>query len=366
MKSFWQSNTKLPTETFDLAIVGGGIAGLSVAFWATRLGLKCLVLEKGDLGEGASGRNAGFLTGGSLYYFVTLVEKYGEKKALELWRFTTENVALMKEKLEFDKVKDQIDYHASGTVSLFSSNDDLQKIEMGYKLLKENSFDIDKVDSILDFERSYRINTDASYNPQKVILHLAQQLFRTTICTQTTCIKMYKKGSDFEIETNKGIVKSKKVVVSTNAHIGKLVSEMGTKVSPVRAQISYLKLNADKLSLSNYSIPSERIYFRKFGEGIIMGGLRYLDSDTELTDEVELNEKIQTAIVERCQKYFGEVELIQKWSGIMGFTEDEQPVYGATKSDKDFLYIGGFSGHGNGYAFKMAKNLVDEYLQDMI
>lgn len=362
MKSFWQSNTTLPIETFDLAIVGGGIAGLSVAYWATRMGLKCLVLEKGQLGEGASGRNAGFLTGGSLNYFVTLVQKYGEKKALDLWRFTTENVALIKKELDFDHIKDKVDFTAAGTVSLFTKEDDLENAQKCFELLKENGFDIDKIDPVLNFEKSYRINTDASYNPQKVILHLAQNLFRTTICTDTTCIKMFKKGAEFEIETNKGIVKSKKVAVSTNAHIGKLVSEIGTKVVPVRAQIAYLKLNADILSRSNYSIPAERIYFRKFDQGLIMGGLRYLDSENELTDEVELNEKIQHAIFERCQKYFGQVSLIQKWSGIMGFTEDEQPVYGATKSDKDFLYIGGFSGHGNGYAFKMAKNLVDEYL----
>lgn len=363
MKSFWQNKIKLPSEVFDLIIVGGGITGLSVAYWANRIGLKCLVLEKGDLAEGASGRNAGFLTGGSINYFVTLIEKYGEQKALELWKFTTNNVALMKEQLELDANAEQLGYHQSGTISLFNDNDELDKVRLSFELLKKNGFDVEETKPILNFHKAYKINTDASYDPYKIIELLANKLFKTTICKQTTCIKLYKEDSFFQVETNRGIVRGKKVIASTNAHIGKLVTELNLDIKPVRAQIAYLKLDAKKISMSNHSIPSERIYFRRFGDGIIMGGLRYIDSNEEDTDQVELNDKIQTAIVHRCQKYFGEVELIQKWSGIMGVTQDEQPIYGAAKMDPDFLYIGGFSGHGNGYAFKMAKNLVDEYLK---
>lgn len=366
MKSFWQNNTELPKSVFDVIIVGGGIAGLSVAYWANNCGLSCLVLEKGDLAEGASGKNAGFLTGGSINYFVSLLDKYAEQRALELWKFTTDNVALMKEKLELESHADSVGFYQAGTTSLFSESDDLEKIEKAYEILERNKFEVEKVSPILDFERAYKINSDASYDPFKIIQHLSTKLFKTTICTQTTCLKLYQEKGLFQVETNRGVVRSKFVVASTNAHIGKLVPELKNVVRPVRAQIAYIKADNSVLSDANYSIPSERIYFRKFQEGVIMGGLRYLDSKAEDTDEVEINETIQNAIYERCQKYFGKVSLIQKWSGIMGFTQDEQPIYGASKMDEKFLYIGGFSGHGNGYAFKMAKNLVDEYLKGMV
>lgn len=366
MKSFWQSNTELPDSTFDVVIVGGGIAGLSVAYWANNIGLNCIILEKGDLADGASGRNAGFLTGGSINYFVSLVEKYGKEKGIELWKFTTDNVALMKEKLDLEQHADEVEYYQSGTVSLFDKNENIDGVEKAFNILKENGFDVEKVAPILDFANAYKINSDASYDPFKIISLLAKKLFKTTLCPQTTCLKLYKEKDIFQVETNRGIIKGKFVVASTNAHIGKLVPELNSVIRPVRAQIAYLKANTHNLGTSNYSIPSERIYFRKFKDGVIMGGLRYLDEENENTDELELNDKIQQAIVDRCKKYFGEVKLVQKWSGIMGFTQDEQPIYGRAKMDNNFLYIGGFSGHGNGYAFKMAKNLVDEYLKDMI
>lgn len=52
------TSTGLPDE-FDLAVVGAGFCGLSVALSAARAGLSVLLLEAGRIGCGASGRNGG-------------------------------------------------------------------------------------------------------------------------------------------------------------------------------------------------------------------------------------------------------------------------------------------------------------------
>lgn len=48
----------------DVAIVGGGYTGLSTALHGAELGLDCLVLEAGRIGQGGSGRNAGLVNAG--------------------------------------------------------------------------------------------------------------------------------------------------------------------------------------------------------------------------------------------------------------------------------------------------------------
>ncbi|MFN0263019.1 NAD(P)/FAD-dependent oxidoreductase [Tepidamorphus sp. 3E244] len=48
-------------DEYDLAIVGAGYSGLSIAFNAALHGLSVLVLEAGKVGWGASGRNGGFV-----------------------------------------------------------------------------------------------------------------------------------------------------------------------------------------------------------------------------------------------------------------------------------------------------------------
>lgn len=48
--------------TYDIAIIGGGIMGCATALRVTQGGMSAIVLDQGDLGQGASGVNAGTLS----------------------------------------------------------------------------------------------------------------------------------------------------------------------------------------------------------------------------------------------------------------------------------------------------------------
>src|SRR5437660_7677563 len=55
----------LPSEDYDVVVVGAGVAGLSAALSASQAGGRVLVLEKETrIGRGATGRNAGILSAG--------------------------------------------------------------------------------------------------------------------------------------------------------------------------------------------------------------------------------------------------------------------------------------------------------------
>jgi D-amino-acid dehydrogenase len=45
----------------DVMIIGAGVVGLSVAYYAASAGAKVLVLEKGEIGSGSSWANAGLI-----------------------------------------------------------------------------------------------------------------------------------------------------------------------------------------------------------------------------------------------------------------------------------------------------------------
>ncbi|QQK81370.1 glycine oxidase ThiO [Salicibibacter cibi] len=48
-------------ESYDLIIVGAGIIGLAIAYYGTRAGLKTLILDRGDAGNGTTSAAAGML-----------------------------------------------------------------------------------------------------------------------------------------------------------------------------------------------------------------------------------------------------------------------------------------------------------------
>ncbi|MEO3427511.1 FAD-binding oxidoreductase [Pelagibius sp. CAU 1746] len=50
------------TPSYDIAVVGGGILGCATALRLSEGGMRAIVIERGDLGQGASGVNAGTLS----------------------------------------------------------------------------------------------------------------------------------------------------------------------------------------------------------------------------------------------------------------------------------------------------------------
>lgn len=347
--SIWHKKINFQVKE-SVIIVGGGIAGLSIAYWLSKNGVKSLLLEKESIGSSASGRNAGFLTGGSLAYFQTLLTKYGKEKALEKWFYTKNNIDLLIK--ELDLKKNSKSFIPQGTMTLFKSAD--KKYDEAFEILKQSNYPVDKIESPLKgFSKAYLFKDEAFNNPMETLSLLKKKVEDHCLILEGVSVSSIEK--DF-VQTNIGIMKFSKVFVATNSALNELC-ELKEKIIPNRAQIAFFSTSS-KLPLSNIMVPEERVYLRSHENGLLIGGLRLIDADIEKTSEVKPNEKIQTALKDWASLHFSNIELKQKWAGIMGFTHDEVPISGKLV-DKEVYYLGGFSGHGNGYAFKMAKELVE-------
>jgi gamma-glutamylputrescine oxidase len=339
-----------PSKKYDVIIIGAGIAGLSCAYWLQKSSKNILVVDRGPLGIGASGRNAGFLTGGSINYFAYLLKTFRQDKALEKWSFTTNNVKSFKE--EFDL--SECEFIQGGTISLFDKDDDIEELYQATKILKNNGFDVEITQDYFNRE-GIHIKTDAMYDPYKVLVHLYQSLESKVDFAFDTEVTHVDKNTIQTNDHNK--LQATKVIMATNYS---LTQFLDLPIKPQRSQIAYYECDNSKIDSLNFFIPSKRIYFRKYQDGIIIGGLRMLDPETENTGNLGLNEGIQEALRLQCEELFGESKLNKAWSGIMGFTEDEQPLLGEKNG---IYYLGGFSGHGNGYAFTMARELINNFIK---
>lgn len=71
-------------QRFDIAVIGGGFTGLSAALHAAKSRTSVCVLEAGEPGWGASGRNGGQVIAGFKLNPDELIEKYGEARGEKL------------------------------------------------------------------------------------------------------------------------------------------------------------------------------------------------------------------------------------------------------------------------------------------
>jgi len=83
-----------PRLTFDLdvdvCVIGGGLAGLTAAREAARLGASVVVLEGRSIGWNASGHNLGTVMPGYGVSVSSLIERVGFEDARSLWRLSME------------------------------------------------------------------------------------------------------------------------------------------------------------------------------------------------------------------------------------------------------------------------------------
>ena len=89
-------------EHVDMAVVGGGIMGLSAALHAARLGLSVRVVEARNIGQGASGLNGGQVIPGLKYDPDWLIEHFGDERGEALIEFAASTADAV-----FDLIRDE-------------------------------------------------------------------------------------------------------------------------------------------------------------------------------------------------------------------------------------------------------------------
>jgi len=87
--SEWPELGKLSADqTCDVVIIGGGLLGASTALHLAEAGLDVIVIEKDNVGSGASGRNGGQATPGlARWDAATMLSNLSADEASRLWQF---------------------------------------------------------------------------------------------------------------------------------------------------------------------------------------------------------------------------------------------------------------------------------------
>lgn len=361
-------------QEVDVIIVGGGVAGLSTAFWLLRenQSLSIALVEKNEIGSGATGRNAGFITCGSVEHFNRLVDKHGPQEALQIWNFSEKNLELLKENIIGKNAQDLM-FEQKGSFSLASTAEEFKELKKTFELMNSLGIeveileqkDIEKRLGCVGFVGGIKYCNDASVDPIK-LLHAIKDL-----ALENEHFNLYENHEVFTIEsdsdyrivkTNKAYFKAKCVVLATNGYSALMNPYFRDKVFPTRGQIMATE-SIDRFMEGPCYANFVLDYFRQLPSGeMIIGGFRQLQKDVEIGYSDETSEVIQSALEEFLRQHLpqiGSAKVTHRWTGIMGFSVDGQPLVGSLPNDNQLFFLAGFTAHGLGLAFHSAKCLVD-------
>lgn len=375
--SLWQDQSaieKLTPQEFDIVIVGGGIAGLSCAYWLLKedQDLSVALVEKGETGDGATGRNAGFITCGSVEHFNRLVSKHGEDEALEIWKFSETNLQLLKEEIVQDKAQELFFEH-KGSFSLASTPEEFNELKKSYELMRALGINVeileeDEIKQRLGAEHfvgGIKYCDDASVHPMRLLGEIKRRCLldsNFTLLENHEVFDIETLGDDKLVKTKKMYLKAPVVVMATNGYSALIDDFFKDKIFPTRGQIlatEPVERFMEGPCYANFVLD----YFRQLPSGeMVIGGFRQLQKDAEIGYSDETSDVIQQALEEFLRKHVPNVKtakITHRWTGIMGFSVDGQPMVGALPTDSQIYFLGGFTAHGLGLAFHGGKCLAD-------
>lgn len=231
-------------ESYDLAVVGGGYAGLSVALEAATSGLRVILFEAGTIGCGASGRNGGII----VPHFPGAITPTSVEDLLgtDRARILIELVKMGPD-FVFERIRSlgiRCDAHQVGWVQPAHTESALERVQSVYQDWKRRGAEAAWLDrggiherlGDADYLGGWFAPKGGTVNPWALAQGLANEAERagTSILTNSPVIDIAEDGAGKIIQSGDDSFRAQKVVITTNGYTPNLAAGLVNSVIPVR------------------------------------------------------------------------------------------------------------------------------------
>ncbi len=356
MATYWNSDHTLPIRETDIAIIGAGVAGLSAALALQGAGVACVLLEQGDVGSGASTRNAGYLMRGAADNYKAAIDDLGREQARDLWRATEDN---LKDLLALG-VADVPTFERRPSTLLAYDEDEASDLQCAAVAMREDGFNTELVTSGTDTlwqhapPRVALVNPDdAVVNPARLIAWL-RGLVTVPLVEQTGVFEMREHEQGVLLRSSKGDLAARRVLVCTNAWTARLVPSLPVQAN--RGQMLALRVpQGVRLDHAYYANRGSEYIRQAASDTVVVGGWRKHFENDERTDRLGVTIGVQQGLEDFAANLLGDRHPVShRWGGIMGFTPDGLPRVGPTGDSRRVWACTGFTGHGMSLAHRTA------------
>lgn len=339
----------------DVCIVGGGLAGLSIAWQLCQSGVTVAVLEAKRIAWGASGRNGGFVSPGFAGDIDRVENVSGKEVAQRLYQYSVLGSETIR-----THIKDFAPHCLMGegkySVSRYAAAESMRRT--AGRLTEDFNDPVEYLDA--SAMRS-RINTDryfqGIYKPRGFQIHplnyaiaLAEKIVdcggRIFENTPAVSMEINSNSGMHNVTTLSSMVEAEHVVLCTSAYDNGLYEPLHKSVLPVSTHVvvseplrpEQVETVRTRCGIADTGNACD--YYRLIeGNRLLWGG----KITTARTQPAKLDQKMLAAITDVFPA-FSDLKIDYRWSGLMGYCRHKMPLI---QQPKDRLWIAtAFGGHG--------------------
>ncbi|MCL6261041.1 FAD-dependent oxidoreductase [Aquiflexum sp. TKW24L] len=352
-KSAWQqqiknfSSANNLTEIFDVAIVGGGITGVSTAFNLQKRGKSCILLEASNIGFGTTGGTTAHINDFFETTFDKAISDFGQENAELFKECGSEAVRIIESNVRENNI--DCDFEKK-TAHLFALDENqvkqLEDIVEGSHKVGHRMRYIDDISYPIPFLKAVEIPNQAQFHPIKYIKALCEIYLNSggVIVENCVCESHDEKDSLIILTTSKGPVQARNVVYAT--HIPPGINRLHFMNAPYRSYAMAFTLNHDQYPNElGYDLEDPYHYYRTQyinGEQMLIAG-----GEDHKTGHAEDTGACFSKLENYVRTYFDVDKVAFSWSSQYFEPVDGFPYIGVLPGSEGKIFTAtGFAGNG--------------------
>ena len=344
----------LPTQA-DVVVIGAGYTGLMAAARLAWRGRSVAVLERHELGWGASSRNGGMVHPGFKAGADTLIEREGERGA-RLYQHSIEAFNLV-EKTVAEHHMD-CDYVRSGHLSLAYRPSHMDHLEAEGRLLRERFHLKTRILGREElaaeigspaYQGALLVEQSGGLHPAKYVAALARLAqdrgAHLYAGVEATRIEPRRRGG-FLVTVDGGRIEARDVLLATNGYTEQLLPQVRRRIIPIGSYIIATERLDDELARKTiakrrmlFDTKNFLYYWRLSPDNRVLFGGRASFAPTSVA---KARDWLYNGMVTVHPHLYG-LKVERAWGGQLGFTFDRMPHIGRVKG---ITYAMGYSGTG--------------------
>lgn len=331
------------SETFDVAVIGGGIMGCTTALWLARGGMLCALIERGGLCMEASGRNAGTLT---LMFTRADLIPYA-MRGRELWQDAPNWLG-----------KD-VGFHSKPGLGLALSEADGEKLLAETEERREAGAPIE----IIGANRAREIEPAISNRPVLAAYcpvdgyaysYRIGVAYRCALLADGVALRegravesIERDGQGFTIATGAGAVKARRIVLAGGVWLGKMADWFGLDM-PIICRVNQGTIT-ERLPpiLSTVIEVFGHLSLKQAANGTALIGtvLHWIEDAERAAEQIDQERLVKnlTTVIGTATSVIPALaagRVVRTWTGLEAYAPDNQPVIGPLPGVADAYVIG--------------------------